>query len=266
MRKHPRHCQIRANQVLSLALCASHAMACALLPGSTLLKTILDAAWGASKNLIACGIPTAAPSYLTTSTPLRPAPMSVFHQWISSTTYCSKLPFAVKRLCILVSGLLEPFVAAFSLRRTYQGLGLNFTELMYGRIKMMTAPCQAWAPHLPDDADDVLGVSTRNNSNLKPSGCPSRKTILHVAYLPNYYQDDWNRVSPMETLHRRRGFQRQIDGTEMAGWGIAAVSPDNFVRILCGPVTCDPRHPAFLGATSCSNNTAELTGFAETFR
>ena len=40
----------------------------------------------------------------------------------------------------------------------------------------------------------------------------------------------------------------------MASWGVAVVSPDNFVRVLC-----DPRVPAFLGGTSYSNNTAELT-------
>ena len=33
----------------------------------------------------------------------------------------------------------------------------------------------------------------------------------------------------------------------------------NFVRILSGLVMCDPRHRAFSGATSCCNNTAELT-------
>ena len=59
------------------------------------------------------------------------------------------------------------------------------------------------------------------------------------------------------------GFRHRVDGTDTAGWGIAAVSPGNFVRILCGTVACDRRHPAFLGATSCSNNTAKLTGFAE---
>ena len=37
------------------------------------------------------------------------------------------------------------------------------------------------------------------------------------------------------------------------------VSPENFVGIICGPFVCDPRLPAFLGATSCSNNTAELS-------
>ena len=62
------------------------------------------------------------------------------------------------------------------------------------------------------------------------------------------------------------GFKkRNIDGTEL-GWGVAIVSPENFVRVICGSVVCDPRLPAFLGATSCSNNTAELTGFAEAIR
>ena len=63
--------------------------------------------------------------------------------------------------------------------------------------------------------------------------------------------------SPDLRLITDEGFKRQADGSELAGWGIAAVSPDHVFRLLCGPVTCDPRHPAFLGATSCSNNTAE---------
>ena len=57
-----------------------------------------------------------------------------------------------------------------------------------------------------------------------------------------------------------------MDGSDLAGWGIAAVSPDNFVQILCGPVLCGPRHLAFLGATSCSVNKAELTCLAEARR
>ena len=61
-------------------------------------------------------------------------------------------------------------------------------------------------------------------------------------------------------------FKRQVDRFELAGWGIAAVSPDNFVRISGGPVTCDRGHPAFLSPTSCSDNTAELTGFADALR
>ena len=61
-------------------------------------------------------------------------------------------------------------------------------------------------------------------------------------------------------------FKRQPDGSELAGWGNAAVSLDNSARTLCGAITCDAGHPAFLGASSRSNNSAELTGFAEALR
>ena len=59
------------------------------------------------------------------------------------------------------------------------------------------------------------------------------------------------------------GFKRNVEGTDAAGWGIAPVSRANAINILCGPVICDPRHPAFSGARTCSNSTAELTGVAE---
>ena len=48
-------------------------------------------------------------------------------------------------LCMLVAGLLGAFIAAFILRRTHRGPGLNIRELMYGRIKLMTTLCPAWA-------------------------------------------------------------------------------------------------------------------------
>ena len=48
--------------------------------------------------------------------------------------------------------------------------------------------------------------------------------------------------------------------TAQKGRRIAAVSPDIFVRILRGPVSCDLRLRRRLGTTLCSNNTAELIG------
>ena len=72
--------------------------------------------------------------------------------------------------------------------------------------------------------------------------------------------------SPGWRLFTDGGFKRTVDRTEMAGWGVAVGSRENVVRILCGPVVRDSRPPAFLGAKSCSNNTAELTGFAEAIR
>ena len=43
------------------------------------------------------------------------------------------------------TAIFSAFVTAFNLRRTHRGLDLNFKEIMYGRIKMMTALCPAWA-------------------------------------------------------------------------------------------------------------------------
>ena len=103
---------------------------------------------------------------------------------------------------------------------------------------------------------DVLWLKTMIRSNLLPFGGPIRKTILHASYLPYHHPDEWNRLSQLEASHRWRF-------TDLAGWGIAAVSPDNFVRTLCGPVACEPRQSAFVGACSCTKNIAELTGFAE---
>ena len=42
-----------------------------------------------------------------------------------------------------------------------------------------------------------------------------------------------------------RFLKRQVDGTDSAGWRIAAVSPNNFIRILCGPVVRNPRRLLF---------------------
>ena len=71
---------------------------------------------------------------------------------------------------------------------------------------------------------------------------------------------DRDRIPRLEAFSLMEVFKRHPDGTDAAGWGIAAVSDDNLVQILCGPVMCDPRHPAFSGAA------AELTGFAEAIR
>ena len=57
----------------------------------------------------------------------------------------SKIAARSDRLCILVAGLLDAFVTAYNLQRNNRGSGLNFKELMYGRVKMMTALCPAWA-------------------------------------------------------------------------------------------------------------------------
>ena len=160
-----------------------------------------------------------------------------------------KIGVRIDRLCILVSGLLGAFVTAFNLRRTHRGLGLNFKEFTYGKTKMMTALCPAWA-HTYQTM--CLGF---NLEQLKHEAFRLPKTKKQFSMLPTC------RISirmtgiesPSWRLFIDGGFKRQAGGTDAAGWGTAAASPDNFVRILCGPVMCDPRRLAFLGATSCSN-------------
>ena len=121
-------------------------MVCARLPGSTQLKKILHAFWSATRGSIVYDITTDA---LLCSNPFvlcGPAPALVSHKRRSSMIYCSKLPFEVKgSVCILVTGLLDAFATAFNLRRTHRGPCLKFKELTYGRIKMMSALCPAWA-------------------------------------------------------------------------------------------------------------------------
>ena len=68
---------------------------------------------------------------------------------ISPTAIFNEFRFKIAvrsdRLCILISGLLDAFVTANNMQRTSCGPGLNFREVMRGRIKMVTALSPAWA-------------------------------------------------------------------------------------------------------------------------
>ena len=62
--------------------------------------------------------------------------------------------FAIRsdRLRILVTGLRDAFVTAHNVQRTNSGPVLNFEELMYGRIKKMTALCESHPEQLRPEA------------------------------------------------------------------------------------------------------------------
>ena len=94
----------------------------------------------------------------------------------------------------------------------------------------------------------------------KSSGCRSKKNMLPTCRITPRLTGI---QSPGWRLFTDGGLKRNIDCTEMAGWEVVIVSPEHVVRVICGPVACDPRLPAFPGATPCSNNTAELTGLAQ---
>ena len=117
-------------------------------------------------------------------------------------------------------------------------------------------PLSIVGPYLPVD---VLEFSDQ----LQPTTLWLSKPKKRFSMLPTCRTTRMGLESPGCRLFAG-DFKRQPDGSE-AGWGTTAVSADNCVRILCGPVTCDPGHLAILGA-SCSNNTTELSGFAVTLR
>ena len=119
----------------------------------------------------------------------------------------------------------------------------------------MTALCPAWA----DTCQTMcLGCSLEQ---LRPDAFRLPKPKNGFPMLPTcrITARVTGTESPrLETLHGGF-FKRQVDGTDSARLTI-------LTRILCGPIVCNPRSPASFGAKSCSNNTAELTGFAEALR
>ena len=145
-------------------------------------------------------------------------------EYISPTAIFNDLLFKIAvrsdRLCILVAGLLDAFVTAFNLRRTYWGPGLNFKEFTCGKTKMMTALCPAWA-HTYQTM--CLGF---NLEQLEHEAFRLPKTKKQFSMLPTC------RISirmtgiesPSWRLFIDGGFKRQAGGTDAAGWGTAAAS------------------------------------------
>ena len=115
----PTHAKLASSWLHYVSL----AMACARLPGSILLTNIPHATWDVGKNKIAVIWPG-------------------IRECISSTAlfndFLFKIAIRSDKLSILVSGLFDAFVTACYMRRTHQDHGLNFRELMCGRIEMMS--------------------------------------------------------------------------------------------------------------------------------
>ena len=171
-----------AFQVSWLARYALHAMACARLPGSTRLKTSQIAALAALKDRIVFGITVPALSCSNTSARSGMAPLDLFRALPFSVIHFFKIAVRSERLCILVTGLLDAFVTAFNLRSTHRGPGLSFRELMYGRIKMMTA----LRPALAHTFQTVCLGHNPDQRRPEAFWLPKPKKVLHVANLPRY--------------------------------------------------------------------------------
>ena len=54
-----------------------------------------------------------------------------------------------------------------------------------------------------------------------------------------------------------------MDGETIAGWGVISRSPHGRIDVMFGPVVTTEAHPAFSGARTHSNNTAEMTALIE---
>ena len=141
---------------------------------------------------------------------------------ISPTAIFNKFLFKIavrsSRLCILVAGLLDAFVTAFNLQRTKRGRGLNFRELVYGRIKMMTALCPAWAHTYQTMCLGCKPEQLRPEA-LKPSGSPSQRKIT---MLPTCRTSKLTGIeSPGWRLFAHAFFKLSIYGTELSRLNIS---------------------------------------------
>ena len=81
-------------------------------------------------------------------------------------------------------------------------------------------------PHLSDDVL-VIQPGTTQTRSLKATRHPRNSFVRLpncriITRLTGNDSPDWR-------LFTDRGFKRQVDGSGLAGWRIAAVSPDDFV-------------------------------------
>ena len=235
---------------------------CARLPDSILLKKTQVAFWGATKGSIAFGITIDVPPFSGHDVPSGLAVANASRPRPSSMSFFSTLPSVATDYVFWLLGSSTLFCHGFTTCKEPTVARVSSSASLF--LENQNVDCSCVLLGLTPIRRCAWG-SILNSSDLKPLGSPIRRKIYYVTYLPDYHQTDWYRVSRLE-IFTDGGFKRNFEGREMAGWGVAIDSPENFVRTICGPVVCDPRLPSFLGATSCSNNTAELTGFAEAVR
>ena len=152
------------------------------------------------------------------------SPTTILNDLLSKTAVRSD------RLCILVAGQVDAFVTALNLRRTIRVPGLNFKELTNGRIKMITALCPAWAHTYQTTC---LGFHL---DQLKPK----------MKFTVFWTFRSTARMTGIESPGCRL-FTETPDGTEMAGWEIAAVSPDNLSESFVAQFCVIPANGVFRG-------------------
>ena len=159
---------------------------------------------------------------------------------------------------IVVMGFIDAFVYAHHQhRRGIENPG-NFGDCIKGRIRFMTAITPAHA-HVYQATYLTRHMPTVPRKNFR---LPKPKA--RYPHLPN-----------ARTTTRERGndFQgwpiytdvctRVVNGETLAGWGVIARSLHRRIDIMFGPVITTEAHPAFSGARTHSNNTADMTAMIE---
>ena len=102
-----------------------------------------------------------------------------------------------------------------------------------------------------------------NPEQLSPGAfrLPKQKKNRHVNDLPRYHQDVRDRIPWLKASHRWKVFNAVLTAPrrpagEMLQFCMITLSNSSAVLWFC-----DQRHPAFLGATSCSIKTGEQINF-----
>ena len=181
-------------------------MACARRPGSTQLMEIQDASWGVTKGSIAFAIAIDALLCLNPSVLFGSVSANVFH--LRPSLKCRSKKQSLHSRSWPTRGVRHGFQLAANPSSSWS---------QFQRTHV------AWAPTY----QTMCLVVHPEQLRLEAFWLPKPKKISLVAFLPYYFQNDWNWVSHSSLT----GFKRHIDGTEMAGWRIAAVSPDNVSEI-----------------------------------
>ena len=159
---------------------------------------------------------------------------------------------------IVVLGFLDAFVYAHHKHRPDSENSGNFGDCMKGRIRFMTAITEAYAHAYQATclARHMPAVPHQNFRLLKPKS--------RYPYLPNARSITRERGKDYRGLaiYTDGGF-RIVDGETLAGWSVISRSPHGRIDVMFGPVVTTGAHPAFSGARTHSNNTAEMTAMIE---
>ena len=142
-------------------------------------------------------------------------------------------------------------------RRSIENPG-NFGDCIKGRIRFMTAitPAHAHAYQATCLTRHMPAVPRKKFRLPKPKA--------RYRDLPNARSTTRERGNDFQGWAIcADGCTRVVNGETLARWCVIAQSPHGRIDIMFGPVITTEAHPAFSGARTHSNNTAEMTTMVE---